>query len=101
MDRRVDEYDFQVQVYLDELNPDAVKVELYAEAKNDYPAERQQMNRGESLVGSENGFVYTARIAAKRPAADYTPRLVPHNDAASVPLEAAFILWHDSPAWRK
>jgi glycogen phosphorylase len=101
VDQHGDEYDFQVQVYLDELNPDAVKVELYAEAQNDFPAERLRMNRGEGLVGSQNGFVYTVRTAAKRPAADYTPRLVPQNDGASVPLEAAFILWHDSPAWRK
>jgi starch phosphorylase len=58
------------------------------------------MNRGASLVGAENGFMYTASIPATRPAADYTPRLVPEHSGAFVPLETSFILWHDAPSWR-
>jgi len=58
------------------------------------------MNRGERLVGSANGFLFTARIPATRPASDYTPRLVPYHPAARVPLEAPFILWYESPPWR-
>jgi starch phosphorylase len=62
------------------------------------------MNRGQLLAGSTNAFLYNARIPAAiptaRPAADYTPRLVPYHEGASIPLEAPFILWHDSPSWR-
>ncbi len=58
------------------------------------------MNRGERLVGAANGFTYTAVIPTNRPAADYTPRLVPQHVGALVPLEAPFILWHDAPSWR-
>jgi len=92
--------DFQVQVFLNELDPDAVAAELYAEAHNGNPASRYAMTRGERLVGSANGFAYTLRIPASRPAADYTPRLVPKHSGALVPLEAPFILWHESPSWR-
>lgn len=58
------------------------------------------MNRGDRLAGSTNAFMYTATIPTARPAADYTPRLVPQHAGAFVPLEAPFILWHDSPSWR-
>jgi starch phosphorylase len=40
-----------------------------------------------------NGCLYSVRLPVARPASDYTPRLIPHNDEAIVPLEAAQILW--------
>ncbi|MGB2621800.1 MAG: alpha-glucan family phosphorylase [Candidatus Acidiferrum sp.] len=94
-------YFFQVQVYLDDLDPEAVTVELYADGQNGDTPVREVMSRGERLVGSANGFLYTARIPAARPATDYTPRLVPSHPGALVPLETSFILWHDSPSWRR
>jgi starch phosphorylase len=94
------QYVFQAQVFLNELDPDAVSAELYAEERNGNAASRHRMNRGASLVGAENGFMYTASIPATRPAADYTPRLVPEHSGAFVPLETSFILWHDAPSWR-
>lgn len=100
VDQKDGEYFFQIQVFLDELDPDAVAVELYAEAKNNNAQTREPAARGDHLVGSANGFTYSARIPATRPVADYTPRLVPHHDGAFVPLEAPLILWYDSPSWR-
>jgi glycogen phosphorylase len=94
------QYLFQAQIFLDDLDPDTVSAELYAEGQNGAPAERHLMNRAERLVGAANGYTYTALVPATRPEADYTPRLIPHHGGALVPLEAAFILWHDSPAWR-
>jgi len=91
---------FEVQVYLDDLDPDAVNVELYSEEQNGNAPVRHPMNRGEGLVGSVNGFLYTTRIPATRPAADYTPRVIPQHAGAFVPMEAPFILWHESPSWR-
>jgi starch phosphorylase len=91
-----EQYLFQVQVFLGAMNPDAVKVELYAEAQKDSAPLTQPMNRGERLVGATNGFTYTAVVPSNRSAADYTPRLVPQHVGASVPLEAPFILWHDA-----
>jgi starch phosphorylase len=101
VDRQGGQYFFQVQVYLDELDPEAVKVELYADGENGGPPIRQPMNRGEQLVGSASDFVYTIRVPATRSAVDYTPRLISQHGGAFVPLEAPFILWHDSPTWRK
>ena len=91
---------FQTQVYIDDLDPDSVNVELYAEGQNGNTALRHPMDRGERLVGSVNGFIYTARIPATRAAADFTPRVIPQHSGAFVPMEAPFILWHESPSWR-
>ena len=95
-----EQYLFQVQVFFDEMNPDAIRVELYADAENDAGPVTQTMTRGERLAGTGNGFTFTAVIPTNRPAADYTPRLVPKHLGALVPLEAPYILWHNAPSWR-
>jgi starch phosphorylase len=89
-------YTFQAQVYLDDLDPEAVKVELYADAQDGSDPVRQPMQRGAQLVGSANAFLYAADVPATRPASDYTPRVVPDKNGASVPLEAPFICWRDA-----
>ncbi|HTP64484.1 MAG TPA: alpha-glucan family phosphorylase [Geobacteraceae bacterium] len=84
---------FEVQVYLNGLEPDAVRVELYAEGVNGDDPARHELTRGPKLVGAENGYVYTAQVQATRPATDYTARVIPHRTGIAVPLEAAQILW--------
>jgi glycogen phosphorylase len=86
-------HNFRVQVYLDELGPDAVLVELYAQPRNGEPPVRQPMNRTDSVAGSVNVFIYTAEVPSNRPADDYTVRIVPAFGDAKVPLEAKQILW--------
>ncbi len=84
---------FEVQLYLDDIEPEAVRVELYADGINGAPPVRVEMRRVRELVGAINGYVYCAEVSSSRPAADYTARLIPHHAAAAVPLEAARILW--------
>jgi glycogen phosphorylase len=84
---------FEVQVYLDELDPTAVRVELYANGVDGGAAERVEMQGVRQLVGAINGYAYRAEVPAARPATDYTARLIPHRDGAAVPLEDAHILW--------
>jgi starch phosphorylase len=93
-------YLFQVQVFLDGVDPDAVKVELYAEALKDETPITIAMSRGEHMAGATNAFTYSATVPKSRSVADYTPRLVPQHAGAFVPLEASFILWHQAPSWR-
>jgi glycogen phosphorylase len=100
VDVQGDKYLFQVRVYLSELQPEAVRVELYAEGQNGGAPIQLPMNRGEHLGGPGNGFDYFLEIAKARSATDFTPRLIPQFKGASVPLENAFILWHDAPSWR-
>jgi glycogen phosphorylase len=91
---------FQVQVFLDDLDPDSVSVELYAEPLNGDGPTRHGMDRRDRLVGSVNGFTYTALVSSGRPASDYTPRLIPSHPGALIPLEAPYILWDESRTWR-
>jgi starch phosphorylase len=88
-----DLHGFTLQVYLDELGPDAVQVQLYAQPLDGQPAIAQTLERGAPLAGAINGFVYTGQVPASRPVEHYTPRIVAYNPAAAVPLEAAQILW--------
>lgn len=91
---------FHVQVFLQDLNAEFVNVELYAEGRNGSAPQRYALKRGERLPDSQNAFEYSVNIPATRPAADYTPRAVPQHSRALVPIEAPFILWHESPSWR-
>jgi starch phosphorylase len=84
---------FEVQVYLNDLDPKAVHVELYADGVNGDSPFRQEMKRIRDLAGAVRGFVYRASVTSGRPASDYTARVVPYYPGAAVPLEAAPILW--------
>jgi glycogen phosphorylase len=84
---------FEIQVYLDEVDPNQVQVELYAMGIGDGSPVRQPMERTHPLAGVGSGYTYTAKIPAERPAADYTARLFPCFPGALVPLEASNILW--------
>jgi starch phosphorylase len=88
-----DRHIFEVQVCLNGLDPDAVRVELYAEGVNGGNPVRKEMTRGPKLGGAETGYVYGAQVQATRPATDYTARVIPHRTGIAVPLEAAHILW--------
>jgi len=84
---------FEIQVYLDDLDPDAVRVELYADGADGALPARVEMKRVRQLVGAVNGYAYRAGVPATRLPADYTARVIPHRDGVAVPLEAARILW--------
>jgi len=79
---------FEVQVYLNDLAPNAARVELYADGVTGDDPVRLEMQRAPSP-----GHAYSARVPATRPATDYTTRVIPHFEGVTVPLEAARILW--------
>ena len=85
---------FSVPVYLDDLGPDFIAVELYAAPPDDGPAELHRMQRGDLLSGAVNSFIYTVSVPKTRAAGDYTPRIVPVFEGARVPIEARQILWY-------
>jgi starch phosphorylase len=84
---------FEVQVYLNGLDPNTVHVELYADGVNSGDPVRLEMMRGQRLIGAENGYAYTVKVPATRPAADYTARVIPYRPGVAVPHEAAQVLW--------
>ncbi|WP_176360081.1 alpha-glucan family phosphorylase [Desulfosediminicola ganghwensis] len=87
---------FLVEVYLGEVHPSAVRVELYADPLSpDSNPVRITMDRGERLSGSVIGYQYHAVVSKGRSAQDYTPRVIPYHADASVPVEINFILWRE------
>ncbi len=84
---------FDVDVDLDGLDPDFVRVELYADSSAEQESVCRLMTRLKS--GSESGRFhrYQATVAANRPSSDFTARLIPHHDGVSIPLEVQSILW--------
>ncbi|MBX6419773.1 MAG: alpha-glucan family phosphorylase [Nevskia sp.] len=89
---------FHAQVYLGEIAPQAVAVELYADPLPGEEPVVQRMERGAPIEGAQNAFLYQVRLAGTRPAEDYTPRIVPDHAEARVPLECELIHWWQRPA---
>jgi starch phosphorylase len=85
---------FEVEVFLNGLDPNAVGVELYANGINGADPLRVEMNCARSLPdASRGGCVYGATVPTGRPATDYTVRVIPQRSGVAVPLESARILW--------
>jgi starch phosphorylase len=85
---------FEVQVCLNGLDPNAVRVELYAEGVDGGAPVREEMQRVQQSGGGASGvFVYSAAVSAARAPEDYTARVIPHCDGLAIPLEDARILW--------
>lgn len=86
------EHLFQVQVYLGDLAPEQVHVELYAESPDGALPSVHQMTQGNPLPGSAKAFTYSAKVPVSRASADYTPRVIAGHPAARIPLEDSHIL---------
>jgi starch phosphorylase len=84
---------FEVRVFLNDIDPKVVRVELYAEGVAGSPPVRQEMKRVGQPAGASGGYVYSAAVSASRPPADYTARVIPHCEGVAIPLEDARIRW--------
>ncbi|HTM92643.1 MAG TPA: alpha-glucan family phosphorylase [Flavisolibacter sp.] len=91
LEAKDDEYNISVPVFLNGMNQDEVSVELYANAINgNAPVKKKMLMNAKQ----ENGtIIFSATVPADRPSHYYTPRIVPVNDAVSIPLECSRILW--------
>jgi starch phosphorylase len=83
----------EVNVFLNDIDQNAVRVELYADRINDSGPIRQEMKCIRHAEGKAGGYIYETRLSAARPVTDYTARVIPYYESVSVPLEAAQILW--------
>ncbi len=84
---------FEAEVFLNGLDPNAVRVELYADGIDGSSPIREEMTRVRQLTGADSGHAYVAQVPATRPPTDYTARVIPRCDGVAVPLENAQVLW--------
>jgi starch phosphorylase len=89
-------------IYLGEITPDAVRVELYANPETQEapvvgpsgePVIVHLMTLAERIPGAANAAVYRATIETGRPPWHFTPRVVPYHPEARIPIELALIAW--------
>jgi glycogen phosphorylase len=82
-----------VQIHLGEIQPEWVRVELFADGVANAPAVVAILTRAEPVPGDRRGFVYRGHVATDRPLPDFTARVVPFHPEARVPIEAPLIAW--------
>ncbi len=93
LETKGDQHRFEVPLYLNNLDPQAVRVEIYADGLNDGSPLRKEMKLIRPLAGAEGGYIYGTTVSAVRPATDYTARVIPYRKGVAIPLEYARILW--------
>ena len=93
VDTAANKYIFEVEIFLNNLDPDAVRVELYANAINGGDSVREEMMCAQPRSDATRSSVYRATIHSTRPPRDYTVRLIPQRAGVAVPLESSRILW--------
>jgi starch phosphorylase len=93
VETQANQHVFEVQLYLDDIDPSAVLVELYAGVSNSDPPIKQEMTLLRKLTGNPQTYVFSATVSAAMPADDYTPRVIPRFPDAQIPLEGSQILW--------
>jgi starch phosphorylase len=84
---------FQIGVVTGGLNPDQFTVELYAGPTGGSGRKPEILVACQSSAELSGTILYSVCCPAKRPANDYTARIIPTHTGASVPLEVGQILW--------
>jgi starch phosphorylase len=82
-----------VEVFLKDVSPDSIRVEVYADALKGGSTVHQEMTRLRQLPGEAGGYLFSATVSSSRSANDYTARITPRFEGVSLPLEAGWILW--------
>ncbi|MFI4891579.1 MAG: alpha-glucan family phosphorylase [Steroidobacterales bacterium] len=86
-------YAIEFEVFLGNLDPLAVRVELYADGIEGADPVREEMQMVRPASDASSAHTYRATVPAVRPAGDYTARVMPRRAGVAVPLECARILW--------
>jgi len=88
-----DQHVFEVEILLNNLDPNSVRVELYADGLGGDAAVRMEMKLVNPQSDAAGRSVYRASVSNVRPASDYTPRVIPKRPGVTIPLESSRILW--------
>jgi glycogen phosphorylase len=92
--RRADNrWRFSVPVFMGEIAPESVQVQLFADVNGDKPAEVIVLYQEQPIPGALNGYIYAGEVAALRSGNDYTVRVVPYRRGIQIPAELPLIRW--------
>jgi starch phosphorylase len=93
VESNADQHVFEVEIFLNDLDPKAVRVELFADGVNGGDPVRVEMKCDGQPSDASRGCVHRATVPSARPAKDYTARAIPQHPGVAVPLESPRILW--------
>ncbi|HVZ85417.1 MAG TPA: alpha-glucan family phosphorylase [Polyangia bacterium] len=93
VDTHSDRHDVAVELFLGDLAPTSVRVEIYADGINGGSPVLEEMISTSPRPEVSGGRVYRATVPAARPASDYTARVIARRSGVAVPLESPHILW--------
>lgn len=82
-----------VPVYLGEMPPDSVHIEMFADQTPEYAPEVIMLHQEHAIPGSANGYIYAGAISSARPLEDFTVRVVPYHPNAFLPAELPLVTW--------
>jgi len=82
-----------VPVYMGEVSPDSVRIELFADATPEFAPEAILLHQEHAIPGSTNGYIYAGAVTSSRPLEDFTVRVVPYHPDALLPAELPLIAW--------
>ncbi len=94
---KVDTHDqlhrFEIQIDLSNLNPESVRIELYATGVDGGPATHHPMQASGETSGETRQSIYLVEIPSSIPSDDYTVRAIPNFPGVAIPLEESRIRW--------
>ncbi len=91
--KKNDQFEFEIAVFLSELRPTDVEVQLFAIPKAEGDKAIWAMTQRESSSEKKEIYIYYVSVPANRSANEYTPRIIPYYQGVNVPLEISQILW--------
>lgn len=93
VETRAGQHRFEILLSLGGIDPESVRVELYAEPLDGGVPERHAAVRVHALADHPGSHLYTADVPVTRAAEHYTARALPRRPGVHVPLESHRILW--------
>jgi starch phosphorylase len=86
VETNADQHVFEVEIFLNDLDPNAARVELYADGINGGDPVRVEMKCAGMLPEAGRGCVHHATVPTTRPARDYTARVIPQHCGVALHL---------------
>jgi glycogen phosphorylase len=93
VETRQDEHRIAVEVFLKDVSPEMVRVELYANGINGDRAVEKEMTGTLRQANGAGSYLYRATVSSARPATDYTVRIMRGRGPLATHLDAGWMLW--------
>ncbi|WP_248800958.1 alpha-glucan family phosphorylase [Pseudomonas sp. MWU13-2105] len=88
-----DQLRISVPIYLGEIAPEWVRVELCAALHDEFPAQCLVMNATGPIPGTVHGYIFSLSVDVTRSLEDYTPRVRAWHPEAFLPAENTLVAW--------